>query len=99
VLNAPDGTDFDVMKVTQKEALFCGMPFSGCRFSSGWFVGIGIYPTRLELLGGDAGGVVDYLRFESQMSQRWFWNWGDTTHFIYCERVRSGSIADDSPRL
>ena len=65
VLNAPDGTDFDPLKATQKEALFCGMPTQDADAVQDGLLAAGIFPERIEL-GSVAmlGGVVDYLRFK-----------------------------------
>lgn len=64
VLNAPDGTDFDITKAGQKEALFCGMLFQDIDSTQDALLASGIYPDALEL-GSVAmlGGIVDYLRF------------------------------------
>lgn len=64
ILNAPDGTDFDVFRGTQKEALFCGLPSQDVDTVQDELLAAGIYPDRVEL-GTVAmlGGVVDYLRF------------------------------------
>lgn len=64
ILNAPDGSDYDVNKGAQKEALFCGMMFQDIDTLQDGLLASGIYPERLEL-GSVAmlGGVVDYLRF------------------------------------
>lgn len=65
VLNAPDGTDFDPFKATQKEALFCGMPSQDADAVQDSLLAAGIFPERIEL-GSVAmlGGVVDYLKFK-----------------------------------
>jgi hypothetical protein len=65
LLNAPDGTDLDVTKSGQKEALFCGMPFEDAESLQDGLLASGIYPERLEL-GSVAmlGGMVDFLRFQ-----------------------------------
>jgi hypothetical protein len=64
ILNAPDGTDLDVTKTLQKEALFCGMLNDDVVAVQDGLLAVGIYPERLEL-GSVAmlGGVVDYLKF------------------------------------
>ena len=64
VLNAPDGTDLDAVKATQKEALFCGMPYQDADSIQDGLLASGIFPERIEL-GSVAmlGGIVDYLRF------------------------------------
>lgn len=65
VLNAPDGTDYDVSKPNaQKEALFAGMPADEVVAAQDALLASGIYPERIEL-GSVAilGGLVDYLNF------------------------------------
>ncbi len=65
VLNAPDGTDYDVSKAsTQKEAVFGGMSTDEIVAAQDALLASGIYPERIEL-GSIAtlGGVVDYLTF------------------------------------
>ncbi len=82
VLNAPDGTDFDVTKATQKEALFCGMLFQDVDALQDGLLASGIYPERLEL-GSVAmlGGVVDYLRFRKSATPTLVLEIGaETTH-------------------
>lgn len=65
ILNAPDGTDYDVAKASQKEALFCGLPADDIVAIQDELLASGIYPERLEL-GSVAmlGAVVDYLAFK-----------------------------------
>ena len=64
ILNAPDGTDFDVGRGSQKEALFCGMPFQDVDLLQDGLLEAGIFPDRLELVTvAMLGGIVDYLRF------------------------------------
>jgi Tfp pilus assembly PilM family ATPase len=82
VLNAPDGTDFDVTKGTQKEALFCGLLFEDINSIQDGLLASGIFPERLEL-GSVAmlGGVVDYLRFRKAAVPTLVLEIGaDTTH-------------------
>jgi hypothetical protein len=65
VLNAPDGTDYDVAKgAVQKEALFGGMPADEIVATQDALLANGIYPERLEM-GSIAtlGGLANYLGF------------------------------------
>src|SRR4051812_47012066 len=62
LLNAVDGTDYDVAKAVQKDVLFCGIPTDDVTAQQTALLESGIYPERLEL-GSVAllGGMVDYL--------------------------------------
>ncbi|MEO6004511.1 MAG: hypothetical protein ABIZ04_09130 [Opitutus sp.] len=82
VLNAPDGTDFDVTKSAQKEALFCGMLFQDVEQLQDGLLTSGIYPERLELGSvASLGAVVDYLRFKKSVIPTLVLEIGaDTTH-------------------
>lgn len=63
VLNAPDGTDYDVAKgAQQKEALFAGMPSEEIITTQDALLANGIYPERLEIgTISTLGGLVSYL--------------------------------------
>lgn len=65
VLNAPDGTDYDVAKgAQQKEALFAGMPSEEIITTQDALLASGIYPERLEIgTVSTLGGLVNYLNF------------------------------------
>jgi hypothetical protein len=62
ILNASDGSDFDIAKAVQKDVLFCGLLTDEANNAQTWLLENGIYPERLEL-GSVAvlGGVVDCL--------------------------------------
>jgi len=62
LLNANDGTDYDLAKGTQKDVVFCGLPIEDANATQSALLKAGIYPERLEL-GSIAtlGGVVDCL--------------------------------------
>lgn len=62
ILNAGDGTEFDLAKGAQKEVVFCGVPTEDLNSIQGGLLQTGIYPERLEL-GSVAtlGAVVDCL--------------------------------------
>ena len=64
VLNSADGADYDMVKVVQKEVLFCGMLTEEIVTIQDALLANGIYPERLEL-GSVAmlGGLTDYLAF------------------------------------
>jgi hypothetical protein len=82
VLNAPDGSDFDIAKATQKEALFCGLPNDDIVAVQDALLANGIYPDRLEL-GSVAmlGAVADYLAFKKSKTPTLLLEIGsDTTH-------------------
>lgn len=65
VLNAPDGTDLDVNKAAQKEALFCGMGSDEIIGLQDTLLANGIYPDKLELgTVSTLGAIVDYLAFK-----------------------------------
>ena len=64
-LNAPDGSDLDVNKAVQKEALFCGLPTDDIVLAQDGLLVDGIFPDRLELTSvATLGAVVDYLAFK-----------------------------------
>jgi Tfp pilus assembly PilM family ATPase len=68
-LNPEDGSDYDMVKATQKEALFCGLPSEDIINIQDKLLEQGIYPERLEL-GTVAmlGGMVNYLKFKQNKS-------------------------------
>lgn len=64
ILNAADGTDYDVAKAVQKDVLFCGLPTDEANATQASLLEGRIYPERLELASvALLGGVVDYLAF------------------------------------
>lgn len=62
ILNATDGTEFDLAKGGVKDVMFCGLPIEDASAAQTSLLEGGIYPERLEL-GSVAtlGGVVDCL--------------------------------------
>lgn len=64
ILNAADGSDYDLAKATHKDVVFCGLPEDEVNALQTSLLESGIYPERLEL-GSVAmlGGVVDCLAF------------------------------------
>ncbi len=68
-LNAEDGGDYDMVKATQKEALFCGLPSDDIVTIQDKLLEQGIYPERLELgTVSTLGGMVNYLKFKQSKS-------------------------------
>lgn len=64
LLNANDGADFDAVKATQKDVLFCGLPSDDALAIQSALLEQRIYPERLELgTVATLGGVVDCLAF------------------------------------
>jgi hypothetical protein len=62
ILNANDGSDYDLTKGTQKDVLFCGLPTEEAVAAQAGLLESGIYPERVELSSvALLGGVVDYL--------------------------------------
>jgi hypothetical protein len=81
VLNPADGSDFDI-KSSQKEALFCGVPYEDLNATQDALISAGIYPESLEL-GSVAtmGGIVDYLKFRNSSTPTLVLEMGaETTH-------------------
>jgi Tfp pilus assembly PilM family ATPase len=96
VINAPDGTDFDVNKPTQKEALFCGLPADDVVTVQDGLLAGGIYPERLEL-GSVAmlGAMVDYLAFRNAKTPTLVLEIGsESTHSFI---VSSGGVEASRP--
>lgn len=62
LLNARDGSDYDLVKATQKGVLFCGLPTEDLTKQQEQLIATGVYPERLEL-GSVAtlGALTDYL--------------------------------------
>ncbi|MEO6875509.1 MAG: hypothetical protein ABI222_11885 [Opitutaceae bacterium] len=64
LINAVDGTDYDVGKATQKEVLFCGVPSEDIVTAQDSLLASGIYPDALELGSvSTLGALVDYFAF------------------------------------
>ncbi len=82
LLNATDGTDYDVAKAIQKDVLFSGMPAEESNTAQAALLEAGIYPERLEL-GSVAllGATVDYLAFSKSKTPTLVLEIGaDSTH-------------------
>lgn len=69
VLNYADGSPYDLIKASQKEAVFCGLPVEDINTTQERFLECGIYPERLELgTLATLGGMVNYLKFKQSKS-------------------------------
>lgn len=69
VLNPEDGAEYDQVKATQKEALFCGLPSEEIVSVQDKMLDLGIYPERLELSSvATLGALVNYLKFKQSKS-------------------------------
>lgn len=64
ILNANDGTDYDMVKAAQKDVVFAGVLNDDVGDHQDRLLALGIYPERLELGSlANLGGLVDYLSF------------------------------------
>lgn len=64
VLTNSQGTEYDMAKSQQKDALICGLPISDLNQSQDGLLASGIYPERIELSSvASLGGMIDYLNF------------------------------------
>jgi Tfp pilus assembly PilM family ATPase len=82
MINAADGTDYDLAKASQKEVLFCGAPNDDISAAQDTLLNLGIFPESLEL-GSVAtlGALVDCLAFEKSRTPTLVLDVGnDTTH-------------------
>lgn len=69
VLNADDGTDFDLTKGTNKDVLFCGIPLEDIASTQQALLEMRIYPERLELATvSTLGALTNYLAFTNSKS-------------------------------
>ncbi len=65
VINPENGSDFDMTKTSQKEALFAGLPADDINMAQDKLLELSIYPQRLELgTVATLGGMVNYLKFK-----------------------------------
>ncbi len=68
-LNPEDGSEYDLVKASQKEVLFCGLPSDDINTLQDKLLEQGIYPERLELgTLATLGGLVNYLKFKQAKS-------------------------------
>jgi hypothetical protein len=64
VLNATDGSDYDLAKAAQKDVIFAGLLNDEVTDLQDRLLALGIYPERLELGSlATLGGAVDYLAY------------------------------------
>jgi Tfp pilus assembly PilM family ATPase len=64
VINSNVGTDYDMVKAAQKDALMCGIPTADVNVAQDNLLASGIYPETVELSSIAAiGAMVDYLAF------------------------------------
>jgi hypothetical protein len=69
ILDAQDGSDFDLENSLSKRLVFCGAPFESFQSEQDRLLEYGIYPERLELSTSTTlGGVSDYARFNELKS-------------------------------
>lgn len=79
-LNPEDGSEYDLGKGTQKEALFCGLPSDDVIALQDKLLEEGIYPERLELgTLATLGGIASYLQFKQSKSPVLVLEIGDET--------------------
>lgn len=96
LVNANDGSEFDVGKAAQKEVIFCGLPSEDVLSIQAALLAAGIYPERLEL-GSVAmlGSVVDSLAQAKSKTPTLVLEIGaDTTHSYI---VSSGGVEASRP--
>lgn len=66
VLDARDGSDFNIEKGGTRRLVFCGAPNDSFNAEQERLLGYGVYPERLELSTvSTLGGVSDYARFHN----------------------------------
>jgi hypothetical protein len=66
ILDARDGSDYDMKKALSKRLIFCGAPREDFQADQDRVLEYGIYPERLELSTiTTLGGVSDYARFNN----------------------------------
>jgi hypothetical protein len=96
VLNAADGTDYEVNRAAGKEVLFCGLPGEDIVTIQNALLESGIYPEQLELGSVSLlGGVIDYLEFsKSKMPTLVLELGGDATHSYI---VSAGGVEASRP--
>lgn len=82
VINAADGTDYDVSKADKKDVLFCGLPSEDIITVQDALLAEGFYPDQLELgTVSTLGALVDYFSFTRSKTPTLVLEIGtDTTH-------------------
>ena len=96
VLNAADGSDYDINRAAGKEVMFCGLPGEDIVAIQNALLASGVYPERLELGSVSVlGGVIDYLAFgKSKTPTLVLEVGGDTTHSYI---VSAGGVEASRP--
>jgi hypothetical protein len=96
VINANDGTDYEVAKATQKEVLFCGASGDEIVIGQDRLLAAGVYPTKLELGSvSTLGALVDYFAFNKSKTPTLVLEVGtDVTHSFI---VSSGGVEASRP--
>jgi len=84
ILNAQDGSEYDLTKAAQKEVLFCGLPLAEIDGTQDTLLEHLIYPERLELgTLATLGGLANYLKFKQSKSPLLVLEMGDETTQSY----------------
>ena len=96
VLESTDGSDYDVNKGAQKEALFCGLPSEDVDATQRALLDMGIYPERLELgTVATLGGIAHYLEHQKSKTPTLVLEiGGDSTHSFI---VTAGGVEASRP--
>ncbi len=98
VLQWNDGSDYEVTKATQKEALFCGLPSEDITALQDRLLAGGIYPERVELSSVAAlGALADYLAFKKSKTPTLVLEIGGDTTYTYI--VTSAGVEAARPIL
>jgi len=64
ILNSAQGTDYDLVKAAQKDAIICGLPATDINLAQDNLLTAGIYPESMELSSvASVGAMIDYLAF------------------------------------
>lgn len=78
LLNPADGSEYDLAKGNQKEALFCGVPADDIVHWQDQMLELGIYPERLELgTIATLGALVSYQKFKQSKTPLLLLEMGD----------------------
>jgi hypothetical protein len=82
IINAADGTDYDVSKAAGKEVLFCGLPSEDIITAQDALLKAGVFPDQLELgTVATLGALVDYFVLTKSKTPTLVLEIGtDTTH-------------------
>ena len=98
VVNHNDGSSYDLIKASQKEAIFCGLPIDDINAAQDKFLECGIYPERLELGTLAAlGGLVSYLKFKQSKSPVLVLEMGDEATQSYIVSAEGVDISRSIP--